>query len=127
MEKIFIINKIDKNKNTEKIKQQLNLNNKNSVLISMLKGQNMDLLNNILEQKIKSLSGLTESPSITRARHREILTKTKECLVNSQNSPMWEMMAEDIRLSCNYLGQITGKIDVEDILDSLFSSFCIGK
>ena len=64
---------------------------------------------------------------ITRARYRESLT---ECLENlemfSFNKPV-ELSAEDIRLAARALGKITGQIEVDEILDKIFGSFCIGK
>jgi len=69
----------------------------------------------------------TLSPSLTRARHREALTDTSSHLDRALHSNSPDMMAEDIRLAVRSLGRITGKTDVEDLLDVIFRDFCIGK
>ncbi|CTQ56996.1 tRNA modification GTPase MnmE [Roseibium album] len=72
---------------------------------------------------------LSETPLATRARHRHYLV---ECLtglggaVNSDHLPT-ELRAEDLRRAADALGRITGRIDVEDLLDVIFRDFCIGK
>ncbi len=70
-----------------------------------------------------------EAPLATRARHRHYLT---DCLsgldqaVSSDHLPT-ELRAEDLRWAADSLGRITGRIDVEDLLDVIFRDFCIGK
>jgi len=72
---------------------------------------------------------LGEAPLATRARHRHYL---KDCLeglqtaVESDHLPT-ELRAEDLRRAADALGRITGRIDVEDLLDVIFRDFCIGK
>ena len=66
-------------------------------------------------------------PSLTRTRHRAYL---KKCLINlkkinSNKNP--ELNAEDLRLSINALGNVTGEYNVEKMLDIVFKDFCIGK
>ena len=68
-----------------------------------------------------------DTPSLTRARHREILESTLAHLEKSCQAPMPELMAEDIRMAARALGRITGRVDVEDLLDVIFRDFCIGK
>ena len=67
---------------------------------------------------------------ITRARHRRLIQNALDALTSSKDydfetSP--EIVAEDMRLAADALGQMLGHIDVEDILSDIFSSFCIGK
>ena len=67
---------------------------------------------------------------ITRQRHRDNLEKCFEHLKNFENkttSEEFDKAAEDLRLATRYLGMIVGKVDVEEILGSIFSDFCIGK
>ena len=64
---------------------------------------------------------------ITRKRYREALL---ECLDNLRNFNLdkeIELSAEDIRLAARALGKITGRFEVDEILDKIFGSFCIGK
>lgn len=64
---------------------------------------------------------------ITRARHRQNLEIALSHLKDFNLDKDMELAAEDLRLAANYLGQITGKIDIEEILDEIFANFCIGK
>jgi len=74
----------------------------------------------------------TEGAVITRARHRRHVESASEALarfeqLSGQGYMALDMAAEELRLAASELGRITGAIDVEDILDKLFSDFCIGK
>ena len=66
-------------------------------------------------------------PVLTRTRHRTALKKCFNFLKKVNNDKDPELNAEDIRLSLNSLGNITGKYDVEKLLDIVFKDFCIGK
>ena len=67
---------------------------------------------------------------ITRERHRENL---KQCIIHLNNfegksmTKDFDKAAEDLRLATRNLGKIVGKVDVEEILGSIFNDFCIGK
>ena len=67
------------------------------------------------------------SLALTRLRHRLALQECHEALQRFQNGEMVELAAEDLRLAARAMGRITGRVDVEDVLDSIFSEFCIGK
>ena len=74
----------------------------------------------------------TEGAVITRARHRRHVESASEALarfeqLSGQGYMALDMAAEELRLAASELGRVTGAIDVEDILDKLFSDFCIGK
>jgi tRNA modification GTPase len=64
---------------------------------------------------------------LTRARHRAALLAATERLDGALSAPWPELRAEDLRLAMRALGRITGAVGVEDILDAIFSQFCIGK
>jgi len=73
-----------------------------------------------------------EGPAPTRARHREALERTLAALHrflerDNQDHLGAELEAEDLRLAARELGRITGRVDVEDLLDVIFRDFCIGK
>ena len=77
-----------------------------------------------------SLDG--EGALITRARHRQHVEGAVEALerftmLSQQGTMAVDMAAEELRLAASELGRITGAVDVEDVLDVLFSDFCIGK
>jgi tRNA modification GTPase len=71
----------------------------------------------------------SESPPLTRARHREALLEARDALLRALAAPdaQPELMAEDVRLALRSIGRITGRVDVEDLLDVIFRDFCIGK
>ena len=74
----------------------------------------------------------TEGVLITRARHRQHVRAASEALdrfivLSQEGSMALDMAAEELRLAASELGRITGAVDVEDVLDKLFTDFCIGK
>lgn len=97
------------------------------VRISTLNGAGIDILLQKIVQHLSALIGNRTTPSLTRTRHREALKKAHEALVNSEFAPLPELAAEDYRMAIRHLGSITGRVDVEDLLDMIFRDFCIGK
>ncbi|MBL4612761.1 MAG: tRNA uridine-5-carboxymethylaminomethyl(34) synthesis GTPase MnmE [Emcibacter sp.] len=82
-----------------------------------------------LSDAVEKYMELSDVPNLTRIRHREALS---DCLVHLnrfREFPDKELvlLAEDLRMAARNLGVITGRVDVEDILDVIFSEFCIGK
>jgi tRNA modification GTPase len=74
--------------------------------------------------------GSTEPALVTRERHRRALEETLAALDRALSEPLpvrEDIMAEDLRLAARALGRLTGRVDVEDILDVIFRDFCIGK
>ena len=69
----------------------------------------------------------TGAPALTRARHRIALEECRVALARALTAPLPELAAEDVRLASRALGRITGRVDVEDLLDVIFRDFCIGK
>lgn len=98
------------------------------VALSVQDGDGVDELLIALEKRISALLNVSrETPSLTRQRHRDQLTKTLGALEGSLSASVPELMAEDLRLAIRALGRITGRVDVEDLLDVIFRDFCIGK
>ena len=98
--------------------------------VSAMTGAGMVSLEQALLEALEALAPPAEDIVLTRTRHRQAMTSAAEALarateVSAISAP--ELMAEEIRLAATALGRISGRIDVEDILDHLFSSFCIGK
>ena len=70
----------------------------------------------------------TDSLIVTRARHKELLEQTLMYLDNFQSKDLQpDMAVEELRAAIHTIGRITGKIEVDDVLDILFKEFCIGK
>ena len=99
--------------------------------ISVHKNQGIDAFLEALVGKIndfmKNGDAEREAPIITRQRHRAALTDCRESLERGMEAKLPELLAEDLRLALRDLGRITGKVDVEDLLDIVFRDFCIGK
>ena len=99
--------------------------------ISALTGQGLDALEAALREKIGAAYEAQEHPLITRARHREGLSDCAASLARAgqalEAGRDAELVAEDLRLAARALGRITGRVDVEDLLDVIFRDFCIGK
>jgi len=69
----------------------------------------------------------TANPPLTRARHRHALEQAAAALTRALGAHESELMAEDLRLALRSLGRITGRVDIEELLDVVFRDFCIGK
>jgi len=94
--------------------------------VSALTGEGIDALLTALGERVAQ-SYRTEAPVLTRARHRQSLEEAKASLRRALAATLPELRAEDLRLALRSLGQITGVVDVEDLLDVIFRDFCIGK
>jgi tRNA modification GTPase len=107
-----------------------NSERKFTLLISALTGVGVDTLAAALSAYAKTYFAATESAVITRARHRQALQETVAALdraLGRDHSAGEELIAEELRAAATTLGRLTGRVDVEDILDVIFRDFCIGK
>jgi tRNA modification GTPase len=98
--------------------------------ISALTGTGMEALTAALSNYAKTYFASTESAVITRARHRRALEETGAALDRAlarDGANDEELIAEELRAAATTLGRLTGRVDVEDILDVIFRDFCIGK
>ncbi len=90
-------------------------------------GEGLDaLLDRLRAMAAARLTG-DGGPALTRARHRAALEDCRAGLNRSLTAPQPELTAEDLRLAMRALGRITGRVDVEELLDVIFRDFCIGK
>ena len=123
---ILVVNKSDllsKNLNSE-------IKNLNHVLISVKKNLNLDKLILKIKDKLKNKFITSEDILITRERHRQHLEQSLDYIKNFEEKNQaedFDKAAEDLRLATKHLGMIVGKVDVEEILGSIFNDFCIGK
>ena len=123
---IFVINKIDLG--TDQISSEIK--KYDPIYISIKEEKNLDVLINLIKENLKNKFVSSEDIFITRERHRINLEQCLESLKNFEEKKSLEdfdKAAEDLRLATRYLGIIVGKVDVEEILGSIFSDFCIGK
>ena len=102
----------------------------NHVLISIKKNLNIDELILKIKNNLKNKFLTDHDILITRERHRQHLKNCLEHLKNfkqKNDDEDFDKAAEDLRLATRHLGMIVGKVDVEEILGSIFNDFCIGK
>jgi tRNA modification GTPase len=96
--------------------------------ISLKTGEGLAALLALLQRKVREKLE-SDAPALTRPRHRAALTEAAEALRHGLAAPADrpELLAEDLRLAMRAIGRITGRVDVEEVLDSVFRDFCIGK
>jgi len=123
---ILVINKMDLG--TDQVSSEIK--KYDPIFISIKDEKNLDELINLIKENLKNKFVSSEDIFITRERHRINLEKCFESLKNFEEKKSLEdfdKAAEDLRLATRYLGIIVGKVDVEEILGSIFNDFCIGK
>jgi len=123
---ILVVNKSDllKGKLNSKLKKY------EHVLISIKKDLNLNKLITKIKNKLKNKFTTSEDILITRERHRQNLIDCVQHLEKFQKKKAnhdFDKAAEDLRLASRHLGMIVGKVDVEELLGSIFNDFCIGK
>jgi len=96
-------------------------------LVSALTGSGLDQLLAALTAFVQETLGAAEPALVTRQRHREALGQTAQALDRAAEANGEDIIAEELRLAARALGRLTGRVDVEDILDVIFRDFCIGK
>ncbi len=123
---ILVINKSDL------LKKDIDseIKKKNHVLISIKENKNIEELILKIKNNLKNKFVSSGDILITRERHRQHLQECLNHLTNfNQKGEIedFDKAAEDLRLATRHLGMIVGKVDVEEILGSIFNNFCIGK
>jgi tRNA modification GTPase len=112
-------------------RSDLKFNNNELIFnISATTGEGFDALLARLAQHAESALGAGESALVTRERHRRALEDTRAALRRAlarDLSGSEDLLAEELRIAGRALGRLTGRVDVEDVLDVIFRDFCIGK
>ena len=123
---ILVVNKSD----LLKEKLHLEITKFKHVLISLKKNLNIEKLISEIKNNLKDKFIFDEDILITRERHRQHLMQCSDHLksfLQKNDKKDFDKAAEDLRLATRHLGMIVGKVDVEEILGSIFNDFCIGK
>lgn len=124
---LVVVNKIDLAPNWKG-----NAGYPEAVGISVTTGAGMEMLVSGLTERVRALatSAYSEAPPLTRVRHRDALSGCLSALnriIDAGSEGAEDLMAEDLRVAAQFLGRLTGRVDVEDVLDRIFRDFCIGK
>lgn len=120
---VLVANKMDK----ISADQQRKLQKKGCILISAKENQNVNVITDKIYETFQNMYVKSSAQLITRQRYKESLSECLENLSRFNLQKEIELSAEDIRLACRAIGKITGQVEVDEILDKIFSSFCIGK
>ena len=114
---ILVANKVDLVDNTPH----------QGLAVSTKTGQGIDVLLDRLAGEAARFMTVGGQPGLTRSRHRQGLKDCRKALCRALQETESELRAEDVRVAARHLGRITGRVDVEDILEVVFADFCIGK
>jgi tRNA modification GTPase len=117
---ILVINKIDLIDDKKIFDEQM-------IKISLSKKINLSVLNEQIENRVKKIIPPNKNLLITQERYRICLKNSIANLEKFSLQKNIEISAEYLRIATQEIGKINGKVDIENILDSIFSKFCIGK
>ncbi|MEE3003511.1 MAG: tRNA uridine-5-carboxymethylaminomethyl(34) synthesis GTPase MnmE [Pseudomonadota bacterium] len=125
---VLVLNKVDLLKTASSQEMQ---QHPNSIYISAKTGVGLEKLQLLLSKLCLSNSHVGDKVFIARKRHVIAIEKTldhiKKATVELEHGKAIEILAEQLRLAQNYLGEITGEVSSDDLLGEIFSSFCVGK
>lgn len=116
---IVILNKIDKKKNID--------DNKNIIPISVKSGENFDKFWKVFTKKIKEKMSFSNDITMSQQRYKIALSNCVSELNQAIKEQQIDLKAEHIRLATENIGNITGEVYFNELLDEIFSSFCLGK
>jgi tRNA modification GTPase len=123
LDTLFVVNKCD----LVPVESVSLLSGCPALAVSALTGMGIEELLARLTGAVIERAGLSESPLLTQARHRRALEDCRDSLDRALAAGSVELLAEDLRLAVRAIGRVTGRVDVEDLLDVIFREFCIGK
>jgi tRNA modification GTPase len=95
--------------------------------LSLATGEGLDVLVAGLTDRVVGLVAGGDAAVVTRQRHAEGLAECRRALLDAGGAMTPELAAEELRRAMTALGRLTGRVDVEDVLDAIFREFCIGK
>ncbi len=98
-----------------------------ALFMSVKTGAGVEEFLSVLRERVGEKTDNGSAVPLTRARHRHALNECVEAMTRAKDAALSELAAEDLRMAARALGRITGRVDVEEILDVVFRDFCIGK
>lgn len=122
-EAIVVLNKAE----LADLPAQAEISGRGAIQISAKTGAGIEALVAAVSAKAALWLSPGAQPALTRLRHREALERCGEALRQGLLAPVVELKAEDLRVAVQALGRITGRVEVDDVLDLIFREFCIGK
>ncbi|MFB6354939.1 MAG: tRNA uridine-5-carboxymethylaminomethyl(34) synthesis GTPase MnmE [bacterium] len=128
---LLVENKVDLEATLQPSDIEEELGKTPDVSVSAKTGKGLDQLKRRMSEAVQTGDAQVENPLVTQTRHLKALQSTRKALqqalegLDSQIDPT--LIAEDLREASDQLAEITGNITTDDILDEIFSSFCIGK
>lgn len=117
-----VVNKIDRMSELERAGVPVGV-----LALSCRNNLGIDGLISALQQRVRALMPVGSEALVTRARHREALQEALASLRRLESTPDVAVLAEELRQAASAIGRITGVVRVDDLLNRIFSSFCIGK
>jgi tRNA modification GTPase len=120
---IAVVNKSD----LRRLERPVEVGGFPALAVSALTGEGIDVMIGAVEQAVASRFDVQGTPALTRVRHRTALEECCRSLRRAAKAEGAERVAEDLRLAARAVGRVTGRVDVEEILDVIFRDFCIGK
>jgi tRNA modification GTPase len=128
---LLVLNKIDRPAAIDEETIEAEFGRGVDLSISAKTGEGLDTLRRAMTDAVLEGDVNVENPLVTRTRHLDVLRRTRESLERAMNGIERRMdpplIAEDLREAADHAGEITGTITTDDLLDEIFSSFCIGK
>ena len=99
------------------------------LLVSCEDGSGLEALRSLLAAEARKAVGNAADVLPSRMRHVELLSSALESLLNAveRTGEALELRAEELRSASDHIGRISGAVDVEDLLNVIFSQFCVGK
>lgn len=98
-----------------------------AIAVSARTGAGVTQLRSLLARNARWISDQAGPPPLTRSRHRAAIERAWCGLSRAQGASLPELRAEELRLGLRAIGELTGSVGVEDLLDTIFGQFCIGK
>jgi tRNA modification GTPase len=100
---------------------------RSATAVSVRSGEGIAALLYLLTERVTEVAGDGGRPPPTRERHRAALGECLDALLRAEAAPLPELVAEELRAAADALGRLTGRVDIEEMLDVIFRDFCIGK